>query len=176
MRITRPLKTEYVAGFEEFVSLVPETDALPVLGAQSALLRTTLSGVSEERSLFRYDPAKWSIRQVIGHTIDAERVCGYRLLCIARGESASLPGFEESEYAANAGHEHCHLASLLSEFESLRQSHVLMLRHLPGDALMRIGTANDNPITVRALAFVLAGHIRHHIAVLTSRYGVGSGA
>jgi hypothetical protein len=176
MRIARPLRTEYVKDFEEYVSRVPETDALPVLEAQPALLRATLSGVSEERSLFRYDPAKWSIRQVIGHTIDAERVSGYRLLCIARGDSSSLPGFEEAEYAANAGHDHCHLASLLLEFESLRQSHVLMLRHLPEDALMRIGTANGNPITVRALAFGMAGHIRHHIAVLTSRYGVGSGA
>ena len=176
MRITRPPTTEYVADFEECVSRVPETDVVPVLEAQSAVLRATLSGVSEERSLFRYESDKWSIRQVIGHTIDAERICGYRLLCIARGESASLPGFEEAEYAANAGHDHCELASLLLEFESLRRSHVLMLRHLPGDSLARIGTANGNPISARALAFIMAGHIRHHIAVLTSRYGVGTGA
>ena len=140
------------------------------------VLRATLAGVSEEGSLYRYEPTKWSVRQVIGHIIDAERICAYRLLCIARGESSSLPGFEEAEYAANAGHDRCDLTSLLMEFESLRQSHVLMLRHLPADALMRIGTANGNPITVRGLAFVMAGHIRHHIAVLASRYGIGTGA
>jgi hypothetical protein len=168
----RPMPTEYAAAFEDYVSRVPETDPIPVLARQPDELMTSLSPLSEEAASLRYEPGKWSIRELLGHVIDSERVMGYRALCISRGETASLPGFEEKEYAENAGHDAYTLRSLLEEFELVRRSHVSMLRHLAPAAWTRIGTANAHPVSVRALAFVMAGHVRHHHSVLRERYGV----
>jgi hypothetical protein len=166
----KPAPSEYAAYFERYVARVPETDVLRALEAQPEEWKEALSGVSEERSRFRYAPDKWSIRQVLGHMIDVERVFGYRALSIARADARPLPGFEENDYAANGGHDGCSLASLLAEFEALRRSHALLFRHLPPEAVARVGSANGNPVSVRALAVLMVGHARHHFSVLSSRY------
>ncbi|MGA7990213.1 MAG: DinB family protein [Thermoanaerobaculia bacterium] len=173
MKNTRPRPDEYDASFETYVSRVPETDVLAALEHQPAELAAALASVSPEREHHRYAPGKWSIREVVGHMLDAERVFGYRALCVARGERASLPSFEENDYAATAGHDLRPLASLLEELTTLRASHVLMFRHLEDRAWERVGTANGRPVTPRALAFILVGHVRHHAAVLREKYGVG---
>ena len=174
MKNTRPLPDEYDKAFERYVSRVPEMDIVAVLEAQPAALATTFASVPAERETYRYAPNKWSIRDVVGHMVDAERVLGYRALAISRGEKAALPAFEEKDYAATAGYAQRPITSILDEFGCLRKSHVLMLRHLDDDAWGRVGIANALPITPRALAYVLVGHARHHMAVLAEKYGVGA--
>jgi hypothetical protein len=172
MKTERPRPDEYDEAFERYVSQVPERDVLAALERQPAELAALLATVSPDRESWRYAPGKWTIRGVVGHVLDAERVFGYRALCIARGEKASLPAFEEDDYAARAGHDGRPIASLLDEFSNLRKSHVLMLRHLDDDAWVRFGSANSLPVTPRALAYILVGHPRHHMAVLREKYGV----
>lgn len=158
--------------FERYVSLVPEDDALPVLARQPAQVRAAMEKVSGERAGYRYGPNKWSIREVVGHFTDAERVFGFRALTFARGDKAPLPSFEENDYAAIAGHDRYALPDLVAEFEALRLSNISMLAHLDPAAIARIGTANGSPVSVRALAFIMAGHVRHHLGVLAAKYGV----
>ena len=176
MKIDRPAPSEYHPAFERYVSRVSEIDALPALERQPAEMRALLGGLSEERAGFRYAPGKWSIREVLGHVTDAERVFGYRALCVARGDATPLPGFEENDYAANAGHDRYALREILDEFELLRRANVSMLAHLDGGAVLSVGSANGSPVSARALAYIMVGHVRHHLAVLASKYGVAGGA
>ncbi len=173
MKNARPRPDEYDAAFERYVSRVPETDILAALEAQPAEMAAAFRSVPPAREEYRYAPGKWTIRGVLGHILDAERVFGYRALCISRGEKTSLPAFEEDDYAARAGHDLRPIASLLDEYATLRKSHVLMLRHVDDDAWTRFGTANALPVTPRAIAYILVGHPRHHMAVLAEKYGVG---
>jgi hypothetical protein len=174
MKGTRPRPDEYDVAFERYVSRVQETDILAALERQPAELAATLASVPSAGEEYRYAPGKWTIRGVVGHMLDAERVFGYRALCVARGDKASLPGFEENDYAANAGYDRRTLASLAEEFTSLRVSHVLMLRHVDDAGWVRVGLANELPVTPRALAYILVGHVRHHLAILREKYGVGA--
>jgi hypothetical protein len=168
----RPSQAEYFAYFDRYVSLVPEGDVLPALGKQMSAVQAACATLSEDRAGFRYAPGKWSVRQVLGHIIDTERVFGYRALCIARGEAVSLPSFDENEYAAAAGHDRCPLPELVEEFSALRQSHIHMLRHLDDAAWKRVGRVNEHPTSARAMAYIMAGHVRHHATVLSERYGI----
>ena len=174
MKIGRPSSTEYDPAFERYVSRVPEHDALPALERQAAEVRAVVGSLSAERAGYRYAPGKWSVRELVGHVTDSERVFGYRALCVARGENAPLPGFEQEDYAANAGHECYTLPDLVDEFETVRRANVSMLGHMDEKAILRIGRANGLPISVRALAFIMIGHVRHHLGVLAEKYGIGS--
>ena len=168
--MNRPNQTEYAPYYEEYVSQVNENDILPVLRSQLDALDVLLNNVPAERETYRYAEGKWSIREIIGHLIDAERVFGYRALCIARGEQQGLPGFDQEEYMLTAPYDRISLEDLLSELRLVRLSNIAMLRTLDGEAWSRTGTANNNPVTVRALAFIMAGHVRHHMNVLRERY------
>lgn len=174
MRIDRPAAGEYAPYFERYVGRVPEGDVLPVLERQRSELRAAFSGVSEERGGFRYAPGKWTVRELLGHVIDTERIFAYRALCIARGEAAPLPGFEQDPYVANAGHDRWTLAELLDDFDSVRRSNLAMLTHLDDAAVRRVGTSSGHATSVRAIAYILAGHVRHHLGVLAEKYGVGA--
>jgi len=166
----RPPSSEYAPPFERYVSRVTETDILSVLGGQGRELPDALAKVRGEAERYRYAEGKWSIREMLGHMIDTERIFGYRAVCIARGEQTSLPGFDENTYVANASFDDVPLEELLDEFVHVREGHVAMFRHLAPDAWRRVGTANSHPLSVRALAFVMAGHVRHHLSVLRERY------
>jgi hypothetical protein len=172
---SRPHPSEYDAYVEEYVSEVPEAEILPVLAAQPEEVRRALAAVGEERAGFRYAAGKWSIREVVGHLADAERLFAYRALCFARGDGQSLPGFDENGYVAEARFDRLPFGELIDEFGTLRQGTLHLLRHLPAEAWPRGGTANGRAITVRALAYVMAGHVRHHLKVLRDRYRVGAG-
>jgi hypothetical protein len=176
MRIGRPAAGEYAPYFDRYVSRVPEDDVLPVLERQRAELSAAFSGVSEAKGGFRYAPGKWSVRELLGHVIDTERIMAYRALCIARGETAPLPGFEQDPYVANAGHDRWTVAELLEDFDAVRRANVALLSHLDDAAVRRVGTSSGHPTSVRALAYILAGHVRHHLAVLADQYGVGTRA
>jgi len=168
--MNRPNESEYARYFQSYVAQVSEHDILPVLRSQLDALDVLLNRVAADQETYRYAEDKWSIREIVGHLIDAERVFGYRALCIARGENQSLPGFDQEEYMKTAPYNHISLEDLLSEFRLVRQSNVAMFRTLDAEAWERSGTANDNSVTVRALAFIMAGHVRHHMNVLRERY------
>lgn len=170
--MTRPLETEYAPFYQSYVAHVNEDDILPAMRSQIDALDVLLDRVAPERETYRYAEGKWSIREIIGHLIDGERVFGYRALCIARGETQNLPGFDENEYMVSARYDQIALEDLLSEFRLVRLSNIAMMRNFDDDAWTRVGTANDSPVTVRALAYVMVGHARHHMGVLRERYEV----
>ncbi|MDP9120259.1 MAG: DinB family protein [Acidobacteriota bacterium] len=172
----RPTPAEHVPYFEKYISLVPEGDLLAILDAQLTAVGSLAQAVPEERAGYRYAPGKWSIREVLGHLIDTERVFAYRALCIARGDSRPLNGFEQDDYAAQADADRASLRDLLLEFESLRRSNLAMLRRFRDADWLRLGTADGNTISVRALAYIMAGHVIYHLAILRDRYGVSPGA
>ena len=169
----RPLPTEHIPYYEKYISLVPEDDVLGVLAAQAQEIRALAAAVSEEQGGYRYAPGKWSVREVFGHLADVERILAYRAFSIARGERRPLNGFEPDEYAVAAEADRSTLPDLGDEFASLRQGNVAMFRRLSDAAWRRIGTADGNPISARALAFIMAGHVRHHQRSLHEQYGLG---
>ncbi|MDQ5838124.1 MAG: DinB family protein [Acidobacteriota bacterium] len=166
----RPEADEYASFYETYVSLVPEGEVVETLRRQSEEVSALLAGIAEERAAYAYAPGKWSIKQVVGHVIDAERIFSYRAMAIARGERQPLPGMDQDEYMAGADFEARTLADLAEEFSHLRRANVLMLRGLPATAWSRRGTASGNEVTVRALAYIIAGHAAHHLQVLRTRY------
>ena len=173
--MNRPLESEYAPYYQGYVARVTEDEILPVLRSQLDTLDVLLNRVAPEHETFRYAEGKWSIREVIGHLIDTERVFGYRAFSIARGEQKNLPGFDENEYMLSAPYDRIDLEDLLSELRLVRLSNIAMLRNLNDEAWLRTGIANDSPVSVRALAFIMAGHARHHMGVLSQRYHI-SGA
>jgi hypothetical protein len=170
--IARPGDGEYAPFYAGYVALVPEADILGVLERQARELRELAASVSPEREAFRYEEGKWSVRQVLGHLVDGERVFGYRAFCFSRGESAGLPSFDENQYVAEAGSDAVPLRDLADELALVRDSNLAFLRRLSPREWERKGTASGKPITVRALAWVMAGHPRHHVRVLRERYGI----
>src|SRR5207302_10984457 len=172
--MTRPLESEYAPYYQSYVARVSEDDILRVLRSQIEELDVLLSKVKPDGETHAYADGKWSIREVVGHLIDTERVFGHRAFCIARGEKQNLPGFDQNDYMLTAPYDRIDLEDLLSELRLVRLSNIAMLRTLDGEAWVRMGTANDNQVSVRALAFIIAGHARHHMEVLRERYELGS--
>ena len=169
----RPEPAEYAPFYAGYVSLVPEGDLLELLGQQPGVLRRVAAKVSPDGESRKYGPEKWSVREVFGHLGDAERAFAYRLFCISRGESAPLPGFDEIAYVTHSRFDSTPLGELVDEVTDLRSSSLAMIRRLGPDDWSRAGNANGSLVTVRALAFILAGHVLHHLAVLQARYGLG---
>jgi uncharacterized damage-inducible protein DinB len=166
----RPQAGEHAPYFSRYIDLVPEDDVVGTLEAQGREIAALLAPLGEEKASFRYAPDKWSVKQVVGHISDAERVFAYRLLSIARGETQSLPGFDEKEYMQHANFDQRPFAELLDDFDATRRATLTLLRGLADDAWTRSGTANATQISVRAIAYTLVGHARHHLGVLRSRY------
>jgi DinB superfamily len=168
--MNRPTESEYAPYYQSYIDRVSESDILPVLRSQMDELDVLLERVEPHQETFRYGEGKWSIREIVGHLIDTERVFGYRALCIARGEKQNLPGFDQNDYMATAPYNGIDLEDLLSELRLIRLGNVAMLRTLDEEAWSRVGVANNNEVSVRALAFIMAGHVRHHMNVLRERY------
>ena len=168
--MNRPNETEYAPDFQGYVDQVSENDIVHVLRGELDELDVLLGRVAPDKETLAYADGKWSIREIIGHLIDGERVFGYRALCIARGEKQNLPGFDQNDYMLTAPYNHIELEDLLSELRLVRLSNIAMFRSLDEEAWNRVGTANGNEITVRALAFIMGGHVRHHMNVLKERY------
>jgi hypothetical protein len=171
---SRPGREEYPPYFEGYVSLVGEGDLVEILGRQIEVTAELLRGVAEERAGEAYEPGKWSVKELVGHLLDAERVFAYRVLCIARGDTASLPGMDQDTYVRGANFNARTLSDLVGELERVRATTLDLLRSLDREAWGRHGVANGNEITVRALAHVIAGHEAHHVRVLRERY-LGAG-
>lgn len=169
---SRPAGGEYDPFFASYVALVPEDDVLEALERQVAEVARVASRIDPARENFRYAPDKWSIREVFSHLIDAERIFGFRAFCISRGDQSPLPGFEEKDYVAESDANARPLSDLVRELAEVRETNLAFLRRLDEHRMQRTGTANKHLISVRALAYIMTGHIRHHLTVLRQRYGV----
>jgi uncharacterized damage-inducible protein DinB len=165
-----PMNYEYAAYYKNYVKLVPAGNIIQILDQQIKDTISLLKGLDEKQSESRYAPGKWSIKEVIGHLTDTERIMSYRLLCIARGETVSLPGFDENAYVEEADFDKQSLEDLLNHFESVRKSTVYLLKSLNDVALTRKGVANQSEVTALALITIITGHELHHRNILKERY------
>lgn len=169
-RSIRPGPDEYPPYFTEYISRVPDGDVIDTLARQISETVALLRGLPESMGDRRYAPGKWSILEVVGHMADAERVFTYRALRFSRRDPTPVEGFDENDYVRNAPFSRMTLADLTSEFEHLRRSSIYMFNGLDEEAMARRGIANGLEVSVRALAFIAAGHENHHIDILRTRY------
>lgn len=166
----RPQRDEVAPYYFTYIDQVTSDDALAVIESQLDECLAVLGGISEEKSLHRYAPGKWSIRQVLNHVTDTERAFVFRALWFARGFDVPLPSYDQEVAAAGAMADSIAWAAHVEEFRRVRQSTILFFENLPEEAWMRTGVASGNPFTVRALAFITAGHVAHHFRILEEKY------
>jgi hypothetical protein len=168
--IGRPETTEFADYQIGYVSKVPGTDVVTFLEQQRVAMISLLRSFDEEKGDYRYAPGKWTVKELLGHVTDTERVFAYRALVFARNDATALPGFDQDPWVLHGNHANVPLKDLIDEFDSVRRSTIHLFRNLDPAAWMRRGIANNNPITVRAQAYVIAGHTEHHLDILKSRY------
>lgn len=174
-RIAPPDPGEYAPYYGRYISLILSGDILTSLEEQPRETLSLLSGLSEDQSDYRYAPGKWSIKEVLGHVIDTERIMAYRALRIARNDPKPIEGFEQDDYVRFGDFENCRVADLMEEFTCVRRGSLFLFQKLSPEAWTRRGTANQNEVTVRALAYLIAGHELHHRRVLEEKYLPGVG-
>jgi hypothetical protein len=165
-----PDRTEAAEYYFTYINQVPAGDICRVLEAQTGETLALLRGISEEQSRHRYAPDKWSIREVVGHLNDTERLFVFRAFWFARGFESPLPSFDQNVAVSSAGADARALSSHVDEFESVRASTMSFFQNLTADGWTRRGIASDNPFSVRALAYIAAGHVAHHVRILRERY------
>lgn len=171
---TRPPAAEFPPAYAGYVASAPEGSVLASLEAEGRATLSVLRGVDEERSLFRYAPGKWSIREITGHLADAERVFAYRAMTFARADAGPVPGFDENAWVPAAEADAQPFPALVELYATTRAATLALFRTLPEAAWTRSGTANGKTVSVRALAWVIVGHDVHHRKVLLDRY-LGAG-
>lgn len=167
--MNRPKPEEYNPFYGTYIEKVAD-DVMAVLQEQSTSLPAFIQNIPAAQADFAYAPGKWTIKEVLGHLIDTERIMAYRTLRFARNDAQNLPGFEENNYVAESHYHERTLQSLAEEFAALRKANLFLFGSLHEDELLRQGMANGHPVTVRALLFIMAGHIIHHQRVLQERY------
>jgi len=168
----RPKDDEFAPFFRGYVSLVPETDVLGALDEQVAIVRRVAGSVARDKETFAYAPGKWTIRQVAGHIGDGERVFGFRAYAFSRLDPSPLAGFDDHAYVERSRCGDVPLSELVEDFAAVRTANLRMFKALRPEQWAASGVANGTTITVRALAYVMVGHVRHHLAILRERYGV----
>jgi len=171
--IARPEPGEYAPYYDRYISLIPGTDILGTLDAQRREMMLLLSGRDEADGDFRYEPDKWSAKEVLGHICDTERIFAYRALRISRGDRTPLEGFEQDDYVKNGPFARAPLAEVIEDYIAVRRATLSLLRSLDAAAWTRRGVANKNDVTVRALAYTTAGHELHHRRILEEKYFAG---
>jgi uncharacterized damage-inducible protein DinB len=170
MAAARPQPQEAAPYYFTYIDKVPAGDIVDRIELQLEQLPAWLATLSEEKSLRRYAPDKWSIRQVLNHVSDTERAFAFRALWFARGFDTPLPSYDQEISAAGAQADHFSWASHIADFRAVRQSTLTLFRNMPEEAWMRSGIASGNPFTVRALAYIIAGHVEHHAGLIRERY------
>jgi hypothetical protein len=168
--IERPNPSEYAEYYRNYVALVPDGDLIDILMDQFDETALLLGPLTDEEAGRPYAPGKWSIKEVVGHVIDTERIFAYRALRIARGDQTPLAGYDQDAFVRAAGFNRRTLVSLLSELHLARRSTTGLFRELSAEALARTGVANNNPVSARAIAWIIAGHERHHVKIVRERY------
>lgn len=166
----RPEKSEYAEFYDGYVSSVEETDIVSAMQKQLTGMENLFSSLSEEKGSFAYAENKWTIKELLGHLIDGERVFSYRALRISRKDQTPLAGFDQDLFIENAAFNQTKLADLANEFLNLRRANILFFQNLSEESWSRTGIASDNPISVRALAYIIVGHVRHHEKILKEKY------
>jgi uncharacterized damage-inducible protein DinB len=166
----KPSKNEYAAYFDTYVRLVPDGEIKAIIEKQMESTAELFAQITEDQSNYRYAEGKWSLKEVLGHIADTERIMSYRLLRIARGDGTPLPGFDENEFVRGADFDASTLAELLDDYNLVRKATLSLLRGISDKALSRRGTVSNKEITANALAYIIAGHELHHIAVVKERY------
>lgn len=167
---TRPAPDEHAPYYANYIGMVPEGDVLDLMTRQVKETTKLLAGIPDAKAGYRYAPGKWSIKGLVGHVVDSERVFSYRALSIGRGDPSPLPGFDEKAWAQVSNADERPLKELIKDYEAARQATLALFRSLPADGWARRGTANNYPVTVRALAWIILGHERHHLKILRERY------
>jgi uncharacterized damage-inducible protein DinB len=166
----RPDATEFAPFYAGYVAAVPDGDIASILRRDGDEWQTVLAELPESRAGHRYAEGKWSIRQLVGHVSDAERIFTYRALRVARGDTTPLAAFDENAYAESAGSDRRTLSALAEELKAVRAATVALFTSFPDDAWTRTGTASGKAVSVRALAYITAGHAQHHLKILRERY------
>lgn len=166
----RPEPGEYAPYYQRYIDLVKGDNPIKALENQIIAMQAFLSEIPEDKENYRYAPGKWSIKEIIGHLIDTERIFGYRALSFARKEKTPLPSFEENDYVAAANFEKRSFYNLVHEYNLVRESHLALFKSFDEQALSQVGNANGNNMTVRAIIFTIAGHELHHLQVIRERY------
>jgi len=167
--INRPDPSEYGAYYRKYVDLVPDGSIIEMLLEQIGPT-LALAGLKGDKTRHRYAPGKWSLREVVGHLVDSERIFAYRALRIGRGDATPLAGFDQETFVKMGGFDDRPFASLVDEFNLVRQSTVALYKSFPPEAIARTGIANQNPVSVRAIAWIIAGHERHHMNLVREKY------
>ena len=168
--IGRPQASEAAPYYFLYIDQAPGDDPAALIETQLEECLRFFADISEEKSLYRYAADKWSIRQALNHITDTERAFAFRVLWFARGFTTPLPGYDQNVAASGAEADRISWAAQVEEFHAVRLSTISLFRNLPPDAWERSGIASDNPFTVRALAYIIAGHVAHHVKVLRERY------
>jgi hypothetical protein len=170
--ISRPAADEHDPYYSKYVALVPDGDIVELLESQMTETQALLSPLDDSHALHRYAPGKWSVKEVVGHLIDGERIFVYRALRAARADQTPVPGFDENTYVPEGKFDRRPLRTLLDELAAARRGTVTFFASVDEEASKRRVVANDRPISTRALAYVIAGHERHHVMILRERYGI----
>jgi len=168
--MNRPETSEYAPYYERYISLVADSDIVGVLGAQPTRLQDMLTALPEDKGEFRYSEGKWSIKELLGHIIDGERIFAYRAYRISRGDETPIEGFEQDGYIEHAHSNDRSFADILEEISLLRRANLIFIKNLSDEGWLRIGTASDASVSTRALVYIMAGHVEHHLAILKDRY------
>jgi len=170
--VERPTTEEYAAYYEGYIQLVPDGNIIGRLEQQANIVQNLLSSLTEEQANYRYAEGKWSVKEVMGHLLDNERIMSSRLLRIARGDKTNHPGYDQDVLMQSAPFNAYTMADLNEEYAVTRRSTILMLRRLTPEAWLCRGIVNDNPASARSIAYVMAGHELHHLSVLRDRYSI----
>ncbi len=166
----KPGPSESVSYYKHYINSNTDSDVLKSLADQILQVKKLFGGVKPENQNYRYAKDKWSIKELLGHINDAERIFGYRALRIARKDKTHLAGFEENHYVKNGFYDQRSMSSLLAEFTALRKANIELFKSLDEERLAYKGTANGSTVSVRALAYIISGHTIHHLGVLKERY------
>ena len=168
--MNRPETNEFAPYYNNYVSLITDEPITTVLEGQPGELSRLISGLPEEKGTYAYAEGKWTIKELLSHLIDGERIFAYRVLRISRGDKTPIEGFEQDGYIATSNANNRSFAELLEEFGLLRKANVLLVKNLSDESSRLMGTASDNPVSARALVYIMAGHVRHHQNILNERY------
>lgn len=171
--ISRPDPSEYPAYFSLYIDKVPEGDVIALMEQQMEEIRRFFGQMTAEQADYRYAPGKWSIKEILGHLLDGERIFAYRALRFARNDITDLPGFDQDTYVAFGNFQARTMENLLAEYIPLRQSNIVLIKSFSDEVVKRSGTADGRQVSVRALPYVMVGHVIHHITMIRERYGTG---
>lgn len=171
MTINRPDPSEFASFYAGYIAKVPDSGPAPLMQAQIAQLEG-LRSLPEDQGNYRYADGKWTVKELLGHVADAERVFSYRLTRIARADQTPLAGFDENAWAATAPHSRRPISLVVDEMIAVRRSTLALIDSLDESSIGNTGVANNNPVSARAICWIMAGHTKHHLDILAERYGV----